>query len=192
MVWDCGTLVPIELLSFEAEGVDDDYVEISWVTASEINNDYFEVERSLDGELWEPILSKDGAGNSSLVIKYLAYDRDPYLGYSYYRLKQVDFDGSYTYTSPVSVYFSDVETISIYPNPVTDETMLRMNSAQNGIGQFLVYSVDGKLVESINFEVIVGVNKIKLDLNVLSAGTYNAKIISPDSKSYDEKIIKLN
>jgi hypothetical protein len=191
MVFDCETLLPIELLSFEAEEIDDDYVELSWVTASEINNDYFEVERSLDGVLWQPILTKDGAGNSSMVQNYLAYDRDPFVGYSYYRLKQVDFDGAFTRSAPVSVYFNNPEMVSIYPNPVRDEALLSLNGTQNGIGQLFIYAVDGRLIQSLDFEVIVGVNTINVDLSLLSAGTYQIKIITPDFKNFDKKIIKL-
>lgn len=190
-IYDCETLLPIELLSFNAEPIDNDYVEITWVTASEINNDYFEIERSLDANDWTSILKEDGAGNSSTTLFYSAYDRQPNPGTSYYRLKQVDFDGSYTYSSPVSVNFNDSETISIYPNPTNNTAILTMNSSQKGMVQVFIYSVDGRLVQSLIFEVVAGYNAITLELAGLSAGTYSTKIISPDFKYYDQKIIKL-
>lgn len=122
---DCGTMtgpdilcancaLPIELINFDAslsEGV----VYLSWQTASEEANDYFWVQRSVDGFAWENILWHDGAGNSSSLISYAVEDREPLLGLSYYRLKQVDENGAHTYSETKVVsngqFYSDQQLL---------------------------------------------------------------------------------
>jgi autotransporter-associated beta strand protein len=88
-------ILPITLLSFHAKA-EDRTVLTSWVTASEINNDFFTVERSKDGSTWEKVGTVDGAGNSNTELTYAFVDDDPYSGVSYYRLRQTDFDGTTT------------------------------------------------------------------------------------------------
>ena len=113
--------LPVELLSFDAIR-NENNVDLTWVTASEINNDYFVVEKSSDGENFKPVLKTDGAGNSTSTIEYFDIDYDPYPGVSYYRLKQVDYDGQFTYSNIVPVRFeskTDKQNISAYPNPVS-------------------------------------------------------------------------
>lgn len=110
--------LPIELLSFNAS-LNGDKVDLKWVTATEINNDYFTVEKSRDGQNFVEVLNMDGAGNSTTKIEYVNYDLNPYNGISYYRLKQTDFNGQYSYSNIVSVKYNleGNPTISIYPNP---------------------------------------------------------------------------
>jgi hypothetical protein len=110
--------LPIELLSFEGH-LNNGHVDLTWVTATETNNDYFIVERSKDGNVWEEVLEVDGAGNSSSVINYFDKDYDPYPGISYYRLRQVDFDGTRSYSDivPVELLANGETGIVVYPNP---------------------------------------------------------------------------
>ena len=96
--------LPIELVEFTANPVND-FVELSWTTATEENNDYFTVERSKDADMFKELAKVDGAGNSSYTITYFELDTSPYRGVSYYRLKQTDFDGKYDYSDIVSVFF---------------------------------------------------------------------------------------
>ena len=79
-------------MKFEGE-FKDNVVLLTWSTASEQNNDYFYIERSLDGFSWTRIVEKNGSGNSSYQIDYSAVDNQPFLGINYYRLTQVDYDG---------------------------------------------------------------------------------------------------
>lgn len=109
--------LPIELLSFTAS-----YRQISvvlnWTTASEINNDFFTVERSKDGKDFEESQIIDGAGNSTQVLNYSFCDEHPYSGISYYRLKQTDFDVHFSYSNVVFVNSKDEHLqILISPNP---------------------------------------------------------------------------
>lgn len=111
--------MPIVLLHFEGRLLQDDLVELSWVTGAEINNDFFTIERSTDGSRYTPIAHVDGAGNTSRSRYYTTYDKDPLPGITYYRLKQTDFNGEYVYYRPVTVYRKPVvyREMQVYPNP---------------------------------------------------------------------------
>lgn len=112
--------LPVELLSFDA-AVNEGKVDLKWGTSTEINNDYFTIERSADAKNWEEIITTNGAGNSNQINEYFEVDYEPLTGISYYRLKQTDFNGQYEYFNIVPVRFEHNETIgnmSLFPNPV--------------------------------------------------------------------------
>lgn len=109
--------LPVELLSFNATG-NKNIVDVNWETATEINNDFFEVERSADGIYFELVTRVTGAGNSSQVLHYQISDIRPFYGVSYYRLKQTDYDGMFQYSQIRKVEMSNMISGNIYPNPV--------------------------------------------------------------------------
>lgn len=124
--WQCSNF-PIELLSFDVLlSKDESYVELNWVTASEINSAYFEVERSKNGRDWNYLLTQNAAGNSGLTIGYTDIDDDPYFGTSYYRLKLYDLDGTFSYSKIRVIHIGRKPDISIklYPNPAIDRITL--------------------------------------------------------------------
>jgi hypothetical protein len=96
------SVLPIEL-GFFGGYVSEGVTVINWTTFSEINNNYFTLERSGDGYKWEVIGTVEGAGNSSSIIDYTFYDRHPLKGVNYYKLKQTDYDGEYEYSDIISV-----------------------------------------------------------------------------------------
>ena len=116
-------VLPVELVSFEAN-LNIDKVELHWVTASEETNELFTIERSQDGIIFEEILQVEGAGESSNRIEYFDIDYEPLTGISYYRLKQTDTDGKFTYSAKVFVDYLGTNLlgqagtdIKIWPNP---------------------------------------------------------------------------
>ena len=113
--------LPIELLSFTVE-MEGSKALIEWSTASELNNDVFIIERSHDGYYFDEIATVNGAGNSNQVIDYYTYDYEPLEGISYYRLKQVDFDGQFSYSDIVALENFNTANkqakMEIYPNPL--------------------------------------------------------------------------
>lgn len=114
------TPFPVELLSFTASPATLG-VSLDWVTATESNNNFFTVERSSDGSIFELLDEVDGMGTASVATAYQTVDKDPYLGLIYYRLTQTDFNGTKTFLSTVT-YFNDYQaagSMTIYPNPVT-------------------------------------------------------------------------
>lgn len=111
-----GMSLPVELVYFDAI-YDEDAVVVSWETASEINNDYFTIERSVNGLEYEVIGTVDGHGTTSSANAYLYTDLNPVPGYSYYRLRQMDYDGQFEIFDPVTVHVNSGEITAIYPNP---------------------------------------------------------------------------
>lgn len=116
--------LPVELLSFEAERNNPSEVQLDWITATELNNAGFEVQRMLDNETeFTTIDWVDGVGNSNDYVNYRFVDPNAYPGVSYYRLRQVDFDGTHSF-SEIRAVSGEKKTvnlnISIYPNPVSD------------------------------------------------------------------------
>jgi hypothetical protein len=111
--------LPIELTSFTAE-LDNTSVMLKWTTATEVNNDFFTVERSRNGMSFEEVAKVDGAGNSSTSMSYSAPDKSPLEGTSYYRLKQTDYDGKYEYSQIIAIEYQNTATgcvLKVYPNP---------------------------------------------------------------------------
>lgn len=113
--------LPIELLYFSARP-NGKVVDLHWATASEKNNDYFTIERSRDGLRFEPLLRMPGAGTTSEPQTYVAVDAQPLPGLAYYRLRQTDYDGTFSYSHIVAVQMpldSD-KGFAVYPNPVSE------------------------------------------------------------------------
>jgi hypothetical protein len=138
--------LPIELLSFAAV-VKDEHIELDWVTGSEINNDYFNIERSVDGINFTSISTLNGAGYSSQTIFYSILDVEPLVGISYYRLKQTDYNGETSYSAIEVVRFNRSKNLiaKIYPNPVSSEITIDSESAIESIDIFNIY---GSLVQT--------------------------------------------
>jgi hypothetical protein len=108
--------LPVELIYFDAKSAED-FVDVEWKTASEINNDHFTVERSPDGISFESIAVVPGHGNSTETLFYTYRDETPVAGISYYRLKQTDYDGQFTYSDVVVVKRVMKDAFAIFPNP---------------------------------------------------------------------------
>lgn len=108
--------LPIELLYFDAQKKDNKKVQLHWATSSEINNDYFTIMRSKDSYTWENIEMIDGAGNSNYIINYEEWDKNPFSGISFYKLKQTDYDGHESFSDIVSVYFEGEDKYTAFYN----------------------------------------------------------------------------
>ncbi|MFP4663565.1 MAG: LamG-like jellyroll fold domain-containing protein [Bacteroidales bacterium] len=129
--------LPVELLFFKAEK-DDNFVDVSWKTASELNNDFFVVEKSKDAQHFISFDTIQGQGTTSSITNYFTTDKNPFNGRSYYRLKQVDFDGSYTYSAIANVLFESVNEVRLFPNPADKELNLYMESESEQITMTLI------------------------------------------------------
>lgn len=164
--------LPVELMAFDATKYRDEVL-IEWSTASEKNNDYFVVERSNDLKTWTEVAFEEGAGNSIEVIDYSAIDFEPIQGKSYYRLKQVDFDGNYSYSEIREVEFTSEGNVVYYPNPVKD--VLTIKGEIKNLGQIQIFDLVGRDVTS--FVVIDYSNRsqVTIRMNNLSADVYIVK-----------------
>jgi hypothetical protein len=140
--------LPIELLRFDAK-VCSQKICLEWSTASELNNDFFNIERSTDGFNFQEILTVDGSGTTNTQINYEALDASPEFGANYYRLKQTDFDGASSYSDVITVKLSDSDDffIEISPNPVINRTIyLSYAGAEQKNIAVSFYSVSGDLI----------------------------------------------
>lgn len=183
--------LPITLLSFSASP-DKNIVKLNWVTAQEINNDYFTVERSQDAENFEEVVRVKGAGNSTMTLNYDTVDANPYLGTSYYRLKQTDFDGNFTYSPVIPVTLTSfVETdFNIYPNPNKGSFNVDINSTEGNIKLMILNSV-GQLVHVDDIQNPSGKSVLRLDLgSELAAGIYFVKIDAGQSTFIKQMVIQ--
>jgi hypothetical protein len=180
------SLLPIELLNFNVKVIDKDYVRIGWQTASEFNNDYFTIVRSSNGIDWEELMRVDGAGNSSALLSYLEIEHTPYTGISYYRLKQTDFDGKFSYSQirSISMLNSEVSNLEIYPNPSRNQITIKGNKAE--LAQIIIYNVLGQDVTKLTKEIIHNDSELKIDLSDLKSGTYYIKTKTTANKVYKQ------
>ena len=175
--------LPISLLSFEATPLKDK-VKLEWTTATETNNDYFTVERSADAENFEEVLREQGAGNSSQILSYTAIDNTPLIGTSYYRLKQTDYDGNFTYSDLVAVKISDVKSISklvVYPNPTTNNRFnIMLDARQDETAELIIYNSLGEIVKQVKVELAKGTNTFNIDLEKNAVGLYYIEFRNKD------------
>ncbi len=169
-----GNLLPISLTSFDAS-VCIKSVCLEWQTATEINNDFFTLEKSVDGVNWEAFHEVAGAGNSQTILNYSVIDHAPFSGYSYYRLKQTDFDGHFEYSSIKLVYFDakDERRLIIYPNPSQD--IINLQGLRAEINQVQIFNSVGQEVNpDVKFIQRAGAN-VQVDISLLSPGMYHVK-----------------
>ncbi len=137
------TLLPVDLIYFTAERFEN-AVQIKWSTATELNNNYFTIERSLNGNDFISIGEINGAGNSTSVLNYEFTDDAPFAGINYYRLKQTDFDGNTSFSKMVLVdFYSDAGLITLYTDLLKNQIILN-GTQENGI--IFIYDVSGKII----------------------------------------------
>ncbi|MBN8702050.1 MAG: T9SS type A sorting domain-containing protein [Bacteroidetes bacterium] len=190
----CMVGLPIELLSFTAENINNEYAQLKWTTASETNNDYFTIEKTQDGVNYEFVATVDGAGNSSQILNYATIDTKPFQGTSYYRLKQTDFDGAYDYSELVAVEFQRLKLESsllmVYPNPATNGNINVAFTGQSGEEVLIVvHDVLGKEHYSKAFilEEEQIITNIETNQN-LAPGLYTITA-SSNNKLYNKKLV---
>ncbi len=151
---DMSAPLPIELLDFNVQATANKKVDIYWSTAAEINNAYFDIERSKDGISFESIDQLQGHGNTNSEMHYRTVDLNPFIGINYYRLKQVDFDGSFTYSDIKSAVINSDEIISVYPNPINDVLYIQSEKfSGEGDVTINIYDALGKEVYTQKIEL---------------------------------------
>lgn len=162
--------LPVELSEFEAKLDSKNHVLLNWTTMSESDNDYFIIEKSIDGENFEEIGLLDGSGNSSAELDYNYIDREPFPGVNYYRLKQVDFNGDFSHSFIAPVYFklNLSSEFTLFPNPVI--SMVTLYTEHNvDMDKLSVYDLEGRAVA---LEISQTEHGFLLDLSSLESGVY--------------------
>lgn len=161
------TVLPIELLSFTGEALDGVNV-LRWITASEQDNDHFELERSADGGEWASIASVPGAGASQSTIHYEAKDEHP-LALGYYRLQQVDYNGASSISGVIALRHQGASAqLALVPNPGSDALTVSLGDAR--IERVEVFANDGRRL--LEMAVNAADGRAYLDVRTLPAGSY--------------------
>lgn len=177
--------LPVELVDFQAVLNNSRTVDLTWTTLSEINNDYFVVQRSVDGFSWQNLTLVDGNGTTSVQHDYACVDEYPSNGITYYRLQQVDFDGAISYSVIRSVSLSQQENVLVLPNPFDDQCILYLGE-KTSIKSIEIINALGQLVQQVSVETADQKNVV-LDFSKMASGMYYLKA---DGVTMNQKLIK--
>jgi len=176
---DPDSFIPVELASFAVSSINGKVL-LSWRTATETNNDGFEIERSVDQNIWQKLSFIDGKGTTSEITEYAFADNFPVSGVSYYRLIQRDFDGTEKVYGPKEVNVNgdfSYELAQNYPNPFNPSTNLKFNIGEQSQVILEVYNAIGQKVSTLVNDVLdAGQYNYQFDASQLSSGVYIAKI----------------
>jgi hypothetical protein len=185
------TPLPVDLVDFNAN-CDNGKVEINWTTASEINNDYFIIEKSNDMSKFVEVNRTIGAGNSNSIKNYQVMDRND-SGTTYYRLTQVDFDGKTTIYAPIVVKCQEFNLITpslvVYPNPFNNEINIIFENIANEEVTVEIFDQTGRIILTKKINTTQTSTYTTIDLSELKPAVYNLRTKS-DTYLFNNKIIK--
>jgi len=160
-------ILPVTLANFEVTSLNGQ-VQVLWETTAEENNDFFTVERSRNSIDFEEVTRVNAPGSSNILRKYTWIDAFPYTGVSYYRLKQTDFDKSFTYSTIRAVRIKPLTGgVEVYPNPVADYLILK-DTGQGKGRSYKIFDMNGRLVENRDLKD----GERKIDMTHLSPALY--------------------
>ncbi|MCH2224435.1 MAG: T9SS type A sorting domain-containing protein [Crocinitomicaceae bacterium] len=177
----CTPLVlPVELLDFQATAIQNQVVLTEWITASEINNDYFSIERSQDAINWQQAGTMNGVGNSNELMNYSFVDWEPHDDLSYYRLRQFDVNGDIQISDIRAVYV-ELNNYTIYPNPTTGllyvkgiDIDTKQLSITNLLGQTIIDQIE--IIDSSPRSLTIDIASLTNGVYVLTIGKMSYKI----------------
>jgi hypothetical protein len=186
------TLLPVDLIKFTAKQSKEDVI-LNWITASENNSSHFIMERSIDGKTFTNIGKIKTQGNSSNsyvygFTDYIAFAKSPTL---YYRLKMVDNDGRFSYSTIVSLTKNNADELSkvtVYPNPFADKLALSFETttATNAIVE--ISDISGKILFTKSYTTHNGLNTISIESTILDAGVYFISLQTTNQKQVIKSI----
>jgi len=179
---------PVELLSFTGD-LRENQVWLNWETLSELESDYFAIEKAYSGSDFQEIGKVSAAGNSQELRRYQFIDPQPQQGMNYYRLRQVDVSGVETYSETVQIYF-DGEYMSLYPNPVNqaEGLHLHLHLAESRQAHAQLWSTSGQLAWEQKETWAEGPQRHSIPTDQLASGTY-LFVLNVGDKRWTEKVI---
>lgn len=191
----CSNSLPVDLINFTATGRDKT-IDLAWQTAREENHEGFEVERSQDGRDFQRIGYKAAAGSPDRIRDYALTDENVRPGpLYYYRLKQVDRDGNFTYSAIRTARLNGAQIGAwafghAYPNPVDTETTIQVYAPSDGRINYTLYAISGQRILS-DSETVYGRRDNQLTIRVgrLPAGTYTLRLDAGDGKYANRKLV---
>ena len=147
---------------------------ISFTTASETNNDYFTIERSVDGITYEAIGEIKGAGNSSKELSYEFTDEKPLTGLNYYRIKQTDYDGKYSYPEVRSVRFTDGASVTVSPRTTEGRVDITTDMEDYNVEVYTAAGAQVKAFTGMNADQSISIEDLKAGIYFLRVGSTTA------------------
>lgn len=164
--------LPVKLLHFSAVEFQNQ-IKLDWSTSNEVNNHYFEVEKSLDGKNWNVIATVNAIGNPDEVNNYSALDLNPAIGSQFYRLKQYDFNGEYTYSAIVTIKVQSALSVNVFPNPATNFISISLDNNEGSNVNCSIFDINGKKVfeSNDNTSLLSGI-----DISNFEKGIYSVVI----------------
>ncbi len=182
--------LPVELIYFTALE-NDQTVILQWRTASELNNQGFEIQRSANGTDWEEIAFVIGYGTTLEEQSYAHTDERPLPGMNYYRLKQVDFDGQFDYSQVVSVNLKKQDSeINLFPNPAKNRITVSFHSKYIGAASATIFNHLGQRVKAQTLLLEGGAFSSGIDLAGLPAGVYFLEIIAGNEQWRERLVVE--
>jgi hypothetical protein len=192
--WRDFYILPVTILDFKGNISTDAIAKLSWSVTSEININYYDVERSTNGTEFSKVAQVNALNliNTSAVSNYTANDNVANLnGIIYYRLKIVDNDGSIKYSNVINFKLnnSTKTAVSIYPNPAINNFTVKITSSKDETVQVKIFDMLGKVLLNQQTNIVVGINKISFnDISRLTSGTYTVQIMM-NNQLFTEKLI---
>ncbi len=182
------TPLPVNWLSFTAAKGTGNSVNVYWSTANENQNNLYQIERSGNGIQFAAIGTLPGGNNPTMLQQYFYIDGKPNAGVNYYRLKQVDKDGQFTYSAIVKVILNKkMLSWSVYPNPAHGQTTVKLQAAAKKLNIGLIDAL-GKVVYRNNLQNTVSGQQVNVPLQGLATGLYILKV-EADGETRTEKIV---
>lgn len=176
---------PVEWVGFDGR-LSGETVVLNWTTASELNNDHFEIERSTDGEHFTTLSSLAGNGSTNETVDYQYVDHNPINGDNYYRLKQVDFDGQYGYSEILRLKVEPNSfRYSLYPNPTSDQ--LHISSTEKEITRIEILDLSGRMISVPSTQS--DLYEWTLEVAHLQPGTYLVRVETENSHNPPQKVV---
>ncbi len=177
-IQDC--FLPVEMSTPLQARLQNQTAILTWRTETETNNTGFEIQKSRDGIQWERIGWQAGQGSTYTPHAYTYIDENPFSNTSYYRLKQVDFDGNSAYSNIATLEYNR-PTVNIFPNPVKDK--LYINTDEQTIDNVLIFDTMGR---QINAQLTGNI----IDVSSLAEGLYTIKVIINDEYFYEKIVVE--
>ena len=189
--------MPVEFTNFTATLNNNKTVKLNWTTATELHNDFFSIEKSTNGLSFSETGKKKGAGNSDSEKKYEFIDEHPAQGVSYYRLKQIDYDGKFMYSDIVAVSYESKTDgtciLKVFPNPCPGKCNVILSDCKDNenaeITVEIIDALGNKIQQHLPFRNSDGSFIFYMDEeNALAPGIYILRAVS-NKENYNKKVI---
>jgi hypothetical protein len=185
--------IPVEFAEFNLERSGKSDVFVKWSTATELNNQYFEVERSIDGRQFTSVAKVYSQNGNSTTLQFYQYkDLNLAPAVYYYRIKQVDFDGSHAFSAVLSINLTENNRFSVnevYPNPFSNKVHISINTAAATTLNLTMNDINGRIIKASEYKVNEGFNAVEFNTADLASGLYFITLKS-QGETYTYKLIK--